>query len=406
MRFGASAFRGCAIVTTVLLAAVVLPPTVRAEAPPPGAITVPKPPVGGVAAPATEAETLRAELAAAQAQFDQAQRQQAAATNQIAALKVQLDADRVAADAAQAQIQRYARWAYIAARDADAANLLARLAAGDQSSLAQAQSLLSAAANAQAKRLSDAIGVLARNQGLREQQLRLQADATAAMTRAQTHGQEVVANLTALASTLGPEPAQSSTTAQTCPHVAPAGSLSGGAEQIGVHRLCQRSVKQARSPSAARAIIWAFNHLGSRYIDGAVPIDVEHYDGFNCANYIARAYYWGSRISGFMTLPWTPAYATPPPFLRPIGAERRAGDINLMWRSGLGISGSAGRAGHAQMFIADGWVIQSGGTAGLTNVAPYPNQWSGWEEVHFAVDTAFSPSAGPPPAGTATSSPR
>lgn len=348
----------------------------------------PPAPAAAVTPTAVDAESLRAELAATQSQFDQAQQQQARATAEIAQLERQLVAQQAAGDAAKAQIQRYARWAYIAARDADVANVMARLAAGDQDSLAEAQILLASAGNAQAKQLRDAVDVLRRTQQLRDQQMALQTAATAAMAAAQAHGQDVVARLAALTALLGPEPTVPSVTPTTCPTAAPPGTLTGGAELIGVKRLCEASVRQARSPSAARAIVWAFNHLGAPYIDGGVAIDVENYNGFNCANYVARAYYWGARISAFLTLPWTPAYASPPPFLRQVGAERRAGDVNLMWRSEVGIAGSAGRAGHAQLFIADGWIIQSGGTAGMTNVAPYPNGWPGWQELHFAVDTA------------------
>ena len=388
-------WRGAAITKVAVVAALAFPIAAQAEPPPLGTPT----PTSTTAAP--DVESLRGELAATQAQFQQAQQQQAAATALIAQLKQQIDADQAATEIAKAQIQRYARWAYIAARDAELANLMSRLAAGDQDSLAEAQILLSAAGNVQAKQLRDAVEVLRRNQALRQQQLQVQADATTAMAAAQAKGQDVVAKLTALAALLGPEPAQPSATPQTCPATAPPGALTGGADLVGVYQLCTQSVKQARSPSAARAIVWAFNHLGAPYIDGGVPIDVENYNGFNCANYIARAYYWGARISGFLTLPWTPAYATPPPFLRDVGVEHRAGDINLMWRSEVGIAGSGGQAGHAQLFIADGWVIQSGGTAGLTNVAPYPNGWPGWQEQHFSVDTAVPPAGSPvPPAGS------
>lgn len=386
MSFGVSWWRASAVTCVAVVAALVFPVAAQADPTPVG---TPTPTTAGA-----DAESLRGELAAAQAQFQQAQQQQATASELIAQLKRQIDADQAASDAAKAQIQRYARWAYIAARDAEVANLMSRLAAGDQDSLAEAQILLSSAGNVQVKQLRDAVEVLQRNQALRQRQLQVQADATAAMAAAQAKGQEVVAKLTALAALLGPEPSQPSLTARTCPVAAPPGTLTGGAAQIGVYQLCTLSVQQARSPSAARAIVWAFNHLGAPYIDGGVPIDVENYNGFNCANYIARAYYWGARISGFLTLPWTPAYATPPAFLRDVGVEHRAGDINLMWRSEVGIAGSGGQAGHAQLFIADGWVIQSGGTAGMTNVAPYPNGWPGWQEVHFSVETVANTAAG------------
>ena len=39
----------------------------------------------------------------------------------------------------------------------------------------------------------------------------------------------------------------------------------GGSAEIGAKKLCEISVKQARSPAAAAAIVWAFNHLGEPY---------------------------------------------------------------------------------------------------------------------------------------------
>ncbi|MDP3971395.1 MAG: hypothetical protein Q8P61_00590 [Candidatus Nanopelagicales bacterium] len=335
---------------------------------------------------ALDAVSLRDQLAAAQAQYQTAQQQQVDADVRLAFLARELAQQQAAAETAQRQIERYARWAYIAARDAEVANVLIKLAAGDQESLAEAQILLASVGNVQARELREAVAVLQRTNQLRAEMEQARATATNAMTEAQRIGDEAVARLEELAAIIGPEPLAPTTTPMTCPKVAPPGSLTDGAEQIGVRRLCRMSVKQARSPAAARAIVWAFNHLGVPYSMTWTPVDDELFPTFHCANFIARAYYWGARISAFLTLPWTPAYANPPAFIQPVQGPPQSGDINIMWRGEGGIAASGGAAGHAQLLIADGWVIQSGGIAGHTNVARYPNGWPDWQEVQFAVN--------------------
>jgi len=335
---------------------------------------------------ALDAISLREQLSAAEAKFQAAQQQQADADVRLAFLAREIGLHQSATEAAQRQIERYARWAYIAARDAEVANLLIRLAAGDQNSLAEAQVLLASVGNVQARELREAVEVLQRTNQLRAEMEQVRATATAAMAEAQRLGDEATAKLAELVALIGPEPPAPTTTSMTCPTVAPSGSLTDGAEQIGVRRLCRMSVKQARSPAAARAIVWAFNHLGVPYSMTWTPVDDEGFPTFHCANFVARSYYWGARISAFMTLPWTPAYATPPAFVQPVQGAPRSGDINIMWRGEGGIGASGGAAGHAQLLIANGWVIQSGGVAGHTNVARYPNGWPGWQEVQFAVN--------------------
>lgn len=346
----------------------------------------PSTPVPAPTLPAPDAVALRAELAAASQQFAEAQRRQGDAAARTAVIQREVAAQQAAADAAKREIARYARWAYISSRDAEVGGILSRLAAGDMNSLAEAQVLLSTVGNVRARQLRDAVAVIANLDRLRVEAETVERDARAAMSAAELRGQELQVRLAELAALLGPEPALPTMTPDTCPKRAPPGTLTDGSDAIGVLALCQASVRQARSPAAARAIKWAFNHLGARYVADSVPVDDETFDGFHCANLVARSYYWGARFSAFIALPWTPAYAAPPPFLQPTQGRPRAGDINLMWRVGSTIAASAGPAGHAQLFIADGWVIQSGGTAGIVNVARYPNPWSGWNEVQFQVN--------------------
>lgn len=331
-----------------------------------------------------ESAALLKEVQSAQAEFEKAHRKQVRAQRTVAALSRKITAQRRDTDAAILRIQRYARSAYMTS--ADPANLGALtnvLESEGAEGLALGAQLLRSVAGIQARDLQAALDVLGGVEALRAKQRRIQDEAARVAQSAKEHGQEVLNKLSAL---LGPSPeiGQRSTTPTTCPTKAPAGSLTDGSAVIGVKALCERSVKQARSPAAAAAIVWAFNHLGKPYTRAGVPIDNENFGSFNCATFVAQAFYWGAHVAGFVALPWTPAYATPPPFIKPIGNDRQSGDINVMWKSGS-MADSGGQAGHAQLLIADGWLIQSGGTGGATNVARYPNGWPGWQETHFAL---------------------
>ena len=258
--------------------------------------------------------------------------------------------------------------------------------------VAAGQSQLNYLGTAQGRKLNHAVKTLRAEQALRIQQQAVQEAADATMSQAQKRGQIVLA---AAINLRGPDTAfqPPSSTPSTCPDKVPDGALLDGAAEIGAKKLCIASVKQARTPAAAAAIVWAFNHLGQAYSMAGLPIDNENLPEFNCANFVGRAYFWGARIGGFKELGWTPAFALPPPFIVPIGQEYRSGDINIMWKSSS-MSDSAGKVGHAQLFIADGWLIQSGGTGKVSNVAKYPNGWGGWHETHFAVDALKSGIAG------------
>lgn len=164
-----------------------------------------------------------------------------------------------------------------------------------------------------------------------------------------------------------------------CPTTAPAGMMRGGSQKVGVRVLCEQSVRDARTPEAARAIMFAFANLGKPY--GG---DIRATTGFDCSSLVARAYVAGGEKKFFSGLPSTVGYASPPGFLKRVPSPQ-SGDIHIMWRSGLSIAGSGGQNGHAQIFLSGGYIIQSGGGDGdsRVNVAKAPN-WGGWESVTFA----------------------
>ncbi len=331
-----------------------------------------------------QAAGLLAQLTDAQADFEKAHNTQVKATKTIATLSIEINAQQAAVDAATLRIQRFAREAYIGQADADNLGALSTVMQSEgMDALAQSKALLDVVGRTQSAQIQADNAVLQHVQDLRKQQDEARTSAEATMKAAEERGQSVLKDLNDVMG-ISPDFEATPTTPTTCPKKVPAGALMGGSAEIGAKKLCEISVKQARSPAAAAAIVWAFNHLGEPYNSGGVPIDVENFGSFNCATFVAKAYYWGTRNAGFLGLPWTPAYASAPDFIKPVGNAHKAGDINVMWRSG-DMASSGGQAGHAQLFLADGWLIQSGGTGRVTNVTRYPNGWGGWQETHFAV---------------------
>lgn len=173
--------------------------------------------------------------------------------------------------------------------------------------------------------------------------------------------------------------AQTEVAPSDCPTTAPAGTMRDGSTRIGVRQLCEASVRQARTAEAARAIMFAFANLGKPY--GG---DIRNTTGFDCSSLIARGFVAGGESRFFSAIPSTVGYASVPAFLKRV-AKPQPGDIHIMWRSGLSIASSGGQNGHAQLFLADGYIIQSGGGNGdsRVNVSKAPN-WGGWESTQFA----------------------
>jgi cell wall-associated NlpC family hydrolase len=74
--------------------------------------------------------------------------------------------------------------------------------------------------------------------------------------------------------------------AANCPHSAPAGTLRGGSDRIGVFKLCQDSIENAATPQAALAIQYALSNLGVPYTQ-ARRMSKGWYD---CSSYVMQAY--------------------------------------------------------------------------------------------------------------------
>ncbi len=82
--------------------------------------------------------------------------------------------------------------------------------------------------------------------------------------------------------------------ADGCPVDAPAGTLRGGSQAVGIAELCQRSVAQAATPQAALAIKYALGQLGAPYAcRGLGRLEPFRFD---CSSFVARAYADGAGV--------------------------------------------------------------------------------------------------------------
>ena len=201
-----------------------------------------------------------------------------------------------------------------------------------------------------------------------------------------------------------------------CPTTAPAGTIPGGTN---VKDLCEKAVRQAPTAKAGAALRYAFSMLGARYSQSnrsSINPPV-----FDCSSFVARAYdaadafiYKNGTTKRWYrpdyTFSWTGAYmpaAYTGSNLQRLGGATtlQPGDV-LVQFNGSDPAGSAGNAGHAQMYIGDGLVIQSGGShpASLVNVAArgnyLSNEWlfrygsTAAEEPIFTKWTALGGAAG------------
>lgn len=80
-----------------------------------------------------------------------------------------------------------------------------------------------------------------------------------------------------------------------CPAEDVAGTLRGGAEQIGARRLCRAAVAGAATPQAALAITWAFAHLGAAYACGGAGRMLPW--RMDCSSLVSRAYHEGAGLA-------------------------------------------------------------------------------------------------------------
>lgn len=174
-----------------------------------------------------------------------------------------------------------------------------------------------------------------------------------------------------------------------CPTTAPAGTFPVGTN---VKTLCERAVAKAPTEAAAAAIRYMFANLGAPYSQGnRYSVNPPVYD---CSSFVARGYtaagakiLKGTREATWVgTFGWTGAYM--PSAYEGTNLTRMAvapGDLTkllpgdvLIQFSGSTPAGSLGNNGHAQVYLGDGLVIQSGGShpRSLVNVTRHENSFS------------------------------
>lgn len=190
----------------------------------------------------------------------------------------------------------------------------------------------------------------------------------------------------------------------TCPSTAPAGTFPAGTN---VKQLCERAVAKAPSAQAAGAIRYAFAHLGSPYSQSnrySVNPPV-----FDCSSFVSRSYtaakapiIRNERESSWISnFGWTGAYM--PSAYEGTNLQRlnvSPGNVNallpgdvLIQFSGSNPAGSAGNNGHAQIYIGDGLVIQSGGNhpRSLVNVTRHSNWFNNEWYFRYLPTSQYDP---------------
>ncbi len=164
-----------------------------------------------------------------------------------------------------------------------------------------------------------------------------------------------------------------------CPAGAsPAGTIPSG---LSANALCWGAVNNAPTVQAASAIRYAFSKLGAPYSQSnrfSVNPPV-----FDCSSFVARAYdsadaaivkngqasTWISRFG------WTGAYVpgnyVGSNLFRIAEQDLRAGDV-IIYFAGDSPANSAGNAGHAQIYIGNGRIIESSGPVGVDDFYSNP----------------------------------
>ncbi|MFI0431745.1 MAG: NlpC/P60 family protein [Candidatus Nanopelagicales bacterium] len=193
-----------------------------------------------------------------------------------------------------------------------------------------------------------------------------------------------------------------------CPSVADARArLAAWLGQDGLQRICSDAMALAVSYEAETAIKWAFGRLGTPYSQGGSQRENWYFD---CATLVGRAYRAagaqvqaanGATYDYYPYFLWTGSYTGAIRPITSIGgghlgtnvrrisrAELAPGDIVIKFNGGDPI-GSAGNAGHAQLYLGNDWLIEAGGKADYSNVdlgrmsfdPDTPNEW------YFRYDT-------------------
>ena len=143
--------------------------------------------------------------------------------------------------------------------------------------------------------------------------------------------------------------------------------------------LCRIASAAAPTEAAAKAIAWGFNQLGAPYSQPGRMSDNPKM--FDCSSFVARSWSTGGGVTEFFGGQWAPntaTYAAHPAWLTEVTREQaKPGDIIISWNQGQDLAASAGSAGHAQMYLGDGKIIESGGRGDDVSAGDWfvPSNW-------------------------------
>lgn len=184
------------------------------------------------------------------------------------------------------------------------------------------------------------------------------ADATAELQLRQAEAQRIAAER------LATQPREA--LANQCPTSTPANTLRDGAAEIGIFELCARSVRQAPSETAAKALLFAFDNLGVPY---SQPLRMT--DGhFDCSSFVSRAYD-AAGVEAALATGWAPTTRQLAPYPGYQGVswletitwdEKLPGDLMLTSPS------RADGGGHVVMVAADGFMLHTASTGDVSHV--------------------------------------
>jgi cell wall-associated NlpC family hydrolase len=155
-----------------------------------------------------------------------------------------------------------------------------------------------------------------------------------------------------------------------CPVEAPANSMRGGSETVGIAKLCRKSVAKAASPQAALAIMTAFSRLGAPYAcEGVGRLGAWRFD---CSSLVSRAYSESSGIpvagagwapSTRKMIPWD-GESLDPHYVRVEEEDIRPGDL-LLYRS---CTTPPCNYQHVVMALADGYILHTNDCGDIAHV--------------------------------------
>jgi hypothetical protein len=178
----------------------------------------------------------------------------------------------------------------------------------------------------------------------------------------QNYVQEIEADAATLAVT--DASAQTTVGADGCPTSAPGGTMLGGSATLGIEKVCEDSVAQAATPSAALAIKYELTHLGF-YYSQPLRMTSDHYD---CSSFATRAYEAaGLDVISGGNAPTTAGIRAAPWGVQIPVSEAQPGDLLFP------------EPGHVVMMMADGFVAESSHPGETTHVV---NAYAAW---YYAV---------------------